>query len=56
MLNILFDYQRFADNSRLAAMIGDVLDQSAELSDDALETVSAAGELASDDGNDDSNN
>lgn len=41
----LFDYQRIAENSRLAKMIEDTEARyGAELSDDSLEFVSAAGE------------
>lgn len=41
----LFDYQRIAENPRLAKMIEDTEARyGAELSDDSLEFVSAAGE------------
>ena len=42
----LFDYQRFADNKRIADMIADTESRynAVPLSDDMLELVSAAGE------------
>ena len=44
-LSVLFDYQRIAENPRLAKMIEDTEARyGAELSDDSLEFVSAAGE------------
>lgn len=47
ILRTLFDYQRFADNERLAAVIGETEAASFEpLSDDDLELVNAAGELS----------
>jgi len=46
MLSRLFDYQRFANNKRIADMIADTESRynNALLSDDMLELVSAAGE------------
>ena len=45
-LKQLFDYQRFAHNERLAALIEETEEAADEtLSDDLLSTVSAAGEL-----------
>ena len=45
-LKRLFDYQRFADNKRIADMIADTESRynAVPLSDDMLELVSAAGE------------
>ncbi len=45
-LKRLFDYQRFANNKRIADMIADTESRynAAPLSDDMLELVSAAGE------------
>lgn len=44
-LSALFDFQRIAENPRLAKMIEDTEARyGAELSDDSLEFVSAAGE------------
>ena len=44
-LKRLFDYQRFEGNSRLQKLIGETEARSgAELSDDQLELVSAAGD------------
>lgn len=44
-LRSLFDYQRFAENERLAALISETESRySHALSDDELEYVSAAGE------------
>ena len=45
-LKRLFDYQRFANNKRIADMIADTESRynAAPLSDDILELVSAAGE------------
>ncbi len=45
-LKRLFDYQRFADNKRIADMIADTESRynAVPLSDDMLEFVSAAGE------------
>ena len=46
-LRELFDYQRFAGNKRLAALIERAEDVRAEsLSDDDLEYVNAAGDIA----------
>lgn len=46
-LKSLFEYQRFAQNERLAAIIAESEEaNSAELSDDMLEYVSAAGALS----------
>lgn len=46
-LSSLFDYQRFVGNKRLAALIADTESRySAELSDDDLELVNAAGEIS----------
>lgn len=45
-LRKLFDYQRFEQNERLAALIDDTeIFYSGELSDDKLETVCAAGDI-----------
>ena len=46
MLKRLFDYQRFANNKRIADMIADTESRynAVPLSDDMLELVSAAGE------------
>ena len=46
MLSRLFDYQRFANNKRIADMITDTESRynAVPLSDDMLELVSAAGE------------
>ena len=46
MLSRLFDYQRFANNKRIADMIADTESRynNALLPDDMLELVSAAGE------------
>lgn len=45
MLKKLFDYQKFQNNSRLAAMIADAESRyDSTLSDDELSLVSAAGE------------
>ena len=45
-LRKLFDYQRFEGNARLAKMIREAEEQaSAELSDDELFMVNAAGEI-----------
>lgn len=43
-LRALFDYQRFLQNDRLARMISEAEEASAELSDEDLELVSAAGD------------
>lgn len=46
-LKSLFEYQRFAQNERLAAIIAESEEaNSAELSDDMLEYVSAAGVMS----------
>ena len=46
-LTALFDYQRFAGNERLQALIADTENRCLHaLSDDDLEWVSAAGELS----------
>lgn len=46
ILQALFDFQRFADNERLAAVIRETESVSCgPLSDDDLELVNAAGEL-----------
>lgn len=47
ILQALFDYQRFADNERLAAVIRETESvPCGPLSDDDLELVNAAGELS----------
>ena len=43
-LKRLFDYQRFQKNSRLEAMLAEAEGRCAEVDDDALELVSAAGD------------
>ena len=43
-LKRLFDYQRFQKNSRLDAMLAEAEGRCAEVDDDALERVSAAGD------------
>ena len=43
-LKRLFDYQRFQKNSRLDAMLAEAEGRCAEVDDDALELVSAAGD------------
>lgn len=46
VLRVLFDYQQFADNERLAAVIGQAASgYCVPLSDDDLEFVNAAGEV-----------
>ncbi len=46
ILQALFDFQRFADNERLAAVIRETESERCKpLSDDDLELVNAAGEL-----------
>lgn len=46
VLNVLFDYQRFANNGQLAAVIGETTSgYRVPLSDDDLELVNAAGEI-----------
>ena len=47
-LKLLFDYQRFARNPRLEAMLAEAEGRFAAIDDDALETVSAAGEIQAD--------
>ena len=42
-LKRLFDYQKFQRNSRLEAMLAEAEGRCAEVDDDALELVSAAG-------------
>ena len=42
-LKRLFDYQRFQKNSRLDAMLAEAEGRCAEVDEDALELVSAAG-------------
>lgn len=50
LLTQLFDFQRFICDPELAALISDTESGcAAELSDDELECLSAAGELISDD-------
>ena len=43
-LKRLFDYQRFQKNSRLDAMLAEAEGRCADVDDDALELVSAAGD------------
>ena len=43
-LKRLFDYQRFQKNSRLDAMLAEAEGRCAEVDEDALELVSAAGD------------
>ena len=43
-LKRLFDYQKFQRNSRLEAMLAEAEGRCAEVDDEALELVSAAGE------------
>ena len=43
-LKRLFDYQRFQKNSRLDALLAEAEGRCAEVDDDALELVSAAGD------------
>ena len=43
-LKRLFDYQRFQKNSRLDAMLAEAEGRCAEVDDDALELISAAGD------------
>ena len=43
-LKKLFDYQKFQRNSRLDAMLAEAEGRCAEVDDDALELVSAAGD------------
>ena len=43
-LKRLFDYQRFQKNSRLDAMLAEAEGRCAEVDDDALKLVSAAGD------------
>ena len=43
-LKKLFDYQKFQRNSRLDAMLAEAEGRCAEVDEDALELVSAAGE------------
>ena len=43
-LKRLFDYQRFQKNSRLDAMLAEAEGRYAEMDDEALELVSAAGD------------
>lgn len=43
-LRNLFDFQKFKENPRLAAMLADAENRYSSVSDDALELVSAAGE------------
>lgn len=40
----LFDYQKFQKNPRLEAMLAEAEDRCAEVDEDALELVSAAGD------------
>lgn len=48
-LRKLFEYQRFEGNSRLAKIIGETESRyGAEISDDDLEFIAAAGELRTD--------
>ena len=48
ILRRLFDYQRFEQNERLAALINDTQARcAAELDDDALENIAAAGDFHS---------
>lgn len=47
-LKRLFDYQRFARNPRLEAMLAEAEGQLAAIDDSALEMVSAAGEPQTD--------
>lgn len=47
MLRNLFDFQKFREHPRLAAMLADAESRCSFVSDDALELVSAAGELYS---------
>lgn len=44
LISALFDYQRFAANSRLKKIITDTIEGGGELEDDDLEWVNAAGE------------
>ena len=44
-LRQVFDYQKFARNPRLDAMLAEAEFRCADLDDDALEQVSAAGEV-----------
>ena len=44
-LKHLFDYQKFARNPRLDAMLAEAEDRCAAVEDDSLELVSAAGDL-----------
>ena len=54
LLGQLFDYQRFVSDPELAALIrAEESAFAAELSDDELECLSAAGELIPDAGDDD---
>ena len=43
-LKRMFDYQKFQRNSRLEAMLAEAEGRCAEVGDDALELVSAAGD------------
>ena len=43
-LKKLFDYQKFQRNSRLDAMLAEAEDRCAEVDEDTLELVSAAGD------------
>ena len=43
-LKRLFDYQRFQKNSRLDAMLAEAEGRCAEVDDEALELISAAGD------------
>ena len=43
-LKKLFDYQKFQRNSRLDAMLAEAEGRCAEVDDDALELISAAGD------------
>ena len=51
-LRKIFEYQRFENNSRLAKIISETESRyGAELSDDDLEFIAAAGEIETDDEN-----
>ena len=45
-LKRLFEFQRFSPNARLSEMIADVQCRYAQLSDEDLEMVAAAGEVS----------
>ena len=47
MLRNLFDFQKFRENPRLAAMLADAESRCSFVSDEDLELVNAAGELYS---------